>query len=232
MSAVDGQAEGFSSAHPDITLSAPEYACYLSHRNVWKMICESDDEFGVVMEDDMVLAASFKMVISHKEFYASQDILRLETWPYRSWVDKKPTYEFGGIASRIAYHSPLGTGCYIISKQYAKRLLSEVDTLSTPIDKFLFHHDFGTVPPGRIRQLDPAPAIQSCFYGKNAVGSRDGSDIYDACEARVAERDRNLSPSQRLTSFLDRTTLKFRRSIYRLFFPTRVTRRIPFDDRL
>lgn len=114
-------------------LKKGEVGCYLSHRAVWHQLIESGDEAWCVMEDDIALADGFKTTTA--ELFDARkhwDVVRL------MGLNKRPQREYavlpGGAKVMWMDRHPVGTQCYVITRDAAARLLAYTDRIFHPID--------------------------------------------------------------------------------------------------
>ena len=135
-------------------------ACFESHRQVWRAILESGDPFGIVMEDDVVLAKDFSRLLSADWVPYDADLVRLETYMMPTRLDRAPVGRVEGRAIRRMRSTMGGTGAYVIARPAAARLLQETEAIYENIDAVLFDTRSPLFSSLRIYQLIPAPAIQ------------------------------------------------------------------------
>ena len=122
-----------------------EISITMSHLNAWIKILESGSEYGMVMEDDVILRKSFKKNVdltlrkleeNKKEF----DILFL--WN-GNWNNTKSFMKkILKINDKITIKQEMeaftsGTVCYIITRKFIKKLLKNILTIKYPVDMYL-----------------------------------------------------------------------------------------------
>ena len=143
-------------------LTMPEIACFLSHRKCWEIIVDSDDEYGSVFEDDIILSNASGLYLNNTDWINSKiDLIKLETfndvtcmrrWGSKSALSRK-LFRLGD------FHT--GSAGYIISKKHAKKILDLTNNyMPCPIDHFLFNPMWTTLRHDKIYQVVPAVCIQ------------------------------------------------------------------------
>ena len=167
IAAVDGQDPEVAAAAARLPLSSfntqistGAHGCMQSHREAWRQLIASGDPWGMIFEDDLVLAPDMALYLHEGWIPADADIVKLETFRIRIHVSRRQ-HKVGGARSLARLHTThLGTGSYVISVHTARRLLSETAVCGDPIDEFLFNVDLPFFPSARIYQMLPAPVIQ------------------------------------------------------------------------
>jgi glycosyl transferase family 25 len=144
-----------------------EVGVALSHLECWKLIAEGSDPFGAVFEDDLYFSRdSYQFLKDISWIRGNIDVIKLETLlTYVSIVRKGEMVYERSIHGILSDH--WGAGAYIISKDFAARLVKEAGVLSDQPDVVLFRQ------PSDIRayQLVPALCIQDLYLrGDNSVG--------------------------------------------------------------
>ncbi|WP_339693499.1 glycosyltransferase family 25 protein [Celeribacter baekdonensis] len=145
---------------PD-TLSINEQACAISHIALWDRIATGQDDWALVLEDDVYLSADARDGIEFAIAQSGCGLIRVEHWQQaRIQVSKRRICDDAGrFALHVYYDDALGTAAYLLHRDGAKALLSQVKTLSKPMDYILFNA--ATPPQIDIQILSPAVAIQS-----------------------------------------------------------------------
>ena len=166
--AVDGQDPAVAAAAARLPLSSLNnkristgaHGCMQSHRAVWRQLIDSGESWGMIFEDDLVLAPDMALYLHDGWVPKDADIVKLETFRIRLHISRKHQDIGGGrrVARLCATH--LGTGCYVISAVTAQRLLSETAVCGDAIDEFLFNVQLPFFHSARIYQMCPAPVIQ------------------------------------------------------------------------
>ncbi|MDY3115506.1 MAG: glycosyltransferase family 25 protein [Sutterella sp.] len=120
-------------------LRSGELACFLSHRECWKRLVASKDDWALVLEDHCVFSSQVQ------EYLASTDWIPVECELIQFVWSKNPVYfdkqiplENENSLVRLNSSSPIGTSAYFISKKAAQIALDESQWIYGPVDNFLF----------------------------------------------------------------------------------------------
>ncbi len=121
-------------------LKAGEVGCFASHRTCWKMIVDFGWDYALVVEDDVAvslpdLARSLTMITA----YMTPDMfIRL---PFKNREAKGILLARDG-DSRLFLPRNIGlqTGCQVVGRDAAKRLLAASAKIDRPIDTWLQMH--------------------------------------------------------------------------------------------
>lgn len=139
-------------------VKATELACSLSHLAAYRAFLASGEDFGLILEDDVVLGAAVTDILAAP--LAGLDLIRLETYlaPQHHWP--MPARRIGQFALHLVDSQCKGAAAYIISRKAAESLLAAPSALSRQFDLMLF--DPFRQPGARFKtvQLIPALAIQ------------------------------------------------------------------------
>ncbi len=151
-------------------LSANEVGCFLSHRKAWQQISDSPDEYGVVMEDDILLSSKVDLFLSNTNWFPTGTVyIRLELTTeleirllqrHRQGTIADVNYEL------FEFTKGGGGAAYVLHRELAKWLLLHYEKFSTPLDDALIDPDLfdkgvPTQLPGSLRlQIVPLIAIQ------------------------------------------------------------------------
>tara|TARA_Y100001958_G_C21199355_1_gene526212 strand:- start:223 stop:1050 length:828 start_codon:yes stop_codon:yes gene_type:complete len=122
-----------------------EVSIVMSHINAWMKILQSGDDYGMVIEDDAEMKIDFKknvdMILNtltkNKKVF---DILYLWNGNWRKTKTKlKPIVKVNDkisiLQEKVAFTS--GTVCYIISKDFIKKLLRDIFPIREAVDVYL-----------------------------------------------------------------------------------------------
>ncbi|MEL6202038.1 MAG: glycosyltransferase family 25 protein [Pseudomonadota bacterium] len=179
--------KGVESMPEGLQISDVELACFCSHIRAIEQIVIGDDSFGIIMEDDAVLAPSFKTAVTQlTKHMAVGDVVRLERVNPRMRLRipaaniSKDLQIFG-----LDRFDP-GCGAYIVEREAAKRLVSNPYKSPIPIDLWLFDLQFPKPAGVRCRQLVPAISIQQHLADGVPLEASD-SDIHHVRMHRVDE---------------------------------------------
>ena len=124
---VDLLADSFW-GQPDIKPGA--FACYLSHRKTWQLICDGDDELAIVTEDDSYPVANFHKRFDKLQFQINDCELTFINNRLCAWTNGKSKSANDAIWDRLKKSDPNddhfrapGADAYVISKDCAQKLL-------------------------------------------------------------------------------------------------------------
>ena len=127
-------------------LTKGEVGCFLSHRKCWQRLLESDEQWALIIEDDIKISDSASPFMTSTDWIPSNvDICKLSSSvPVEHGRILEETITLDGGISLVAALSPppLGTQCYLISRKAAKTALDLSERLPAPVDVFLFSRLF------------------------------------------------------------------------------------------
>lgn len=141
-------------------ISLGAYGCFQSHREVWRRIVASGEPYGLVMEDDLLLAEGFSFYLDDDWIPLGTDIVRLETFLMRTHLDQAPKIPAGSRHLQRLRSMHLGAGCYVISAPAAQRLYASTTVIRDPVDVVLFSESSELFQELVTYQMVPAPAAQ------------------------------------------------------------------------
>jgi glycosyl transferase family 25 len=134
--------------------------CFLSHRKVWKMIIEREEEWTFISEDDIHLS-EVKHFFSQRDWIPNDaDLIKAETMRTRVVVSKALDIDIPGHRLRRLESTHLGTGGYFIKRKTAKLLYEATRQLSGPIDHVMFDSSLEVFGKITVYQVDPAICVQ------------------------------------------------------------------------
>lgn len=166
--AIDASASGLIADMRDRAASRSGYvisdanlACTLSHHRVWRMHLDSGDDYGVVLEDDVLVSDDFAECLNEDWIPDGADIVKLETFETRAHLGRRPESTLSGRQVHRLLSRHIGAAAYVISRAAAKSLL---DYMAPPVDaadEVMFNEDYGWMPQAKIYQVVPAMALQA-----------------------------------------------------------------------
>ena len=116
-------------------LTKGQIGCYLSHRKVWQLIAEGDDDFGIIMEDDFVLPGNLpKAIDCIKNIDFSWDLIKLAAYQSR---ERKVAFEqaLNDDFNIIVHAKPMSGGAATaLTKVAARKLLAGTNKFGRPCD--------------------------------------------------------------------------------------------------
>jgi glycosyl transferase family 25 len=141
-----------------------DYACVTSHLNCWERLAASEAEYGLILEDDVVLSRDFKTFCSSGWIPRDADIVKLETTLRRVKMKRRMRNHEVGRHIGLLRSPHWGAAGYIISALAARRLLNEISQPHDQIDWILFNELVLAPRHLKIYQVDPAPVIQGMYH--------------------------------------------------------------------
>ncbi|AYV83999.1 MAG: glycosyltransferase family 25 [Hyperionvirus sp.] len=116
-----------------------EIGCYFSHLRCWELIWRTGKEYGIVLEDDVVLDDNFR-----GKFNRLLSDLEGVRWDYiclgrrcnRRWFNDRDCDHGKEIVKNIYYPSLMGyaTFAYVIKRDVIKRLMKGTFPIAKPVD--------------------------------------------------------------------------------------------------
>ena len=191
--ATDGTQSGIAAAAAlaqptalGLRISVGAYACFQSHREVWRKIAVSGERHGLVMEDDLVLAEGFSAYLKDGWVPPDADVVRLETFLTRAHFDALPGLRAGSRYLQRQRSTHIGAGCYVLSAPAAQHLYDSTTVIRDPIDVVLFSETSELFSELAIYQMFPAPAAQQHRLHREAgTANWLTSNIVERFEAEV-----------------------------------------------
>lgn len=148
-------------------LSPSEVAVFESHRALWKICTEGDQDHMVIFEDDVVLgdkfSVAYRAIISKSPEF---DIVKLDWHPLKTRVAGLKHIAPDFQIARIVKTMP-SAAAYVVSRAGAKKLLHWSETYCDHLDDFIFmpRDDW------RLFQLIPPVAVQAYMIEDNAAAT-------------------------------------------------------------
>jgi len=146
-------------------LTHNEVGCFLSHRECLRLIAESDELWGAIFEDDIILSPNIHSFLQNPDWIPEgTNIAKLDTAKincavkYPSHINIIGTSTHYQCARLISKH--YCTGGYIISRECAKKLYELTEYVTAPIDEIYFNPDYGFLKKINIQQIIPALVVQ------------------------------------------------------------------------
>jgi glycosyl transferase, family 25 len=150
----------------DSVLSRAEAACFLSHRNVWKKLVDSQEKFVAVFEDDVHLSMDVSQLLMPNLVPEGVGLIKLE-YPLQrvSYVQKRYATYLGRNLHRLLTNA-YGSAGYIISRDCARYALEVTKTYNRPVDCFLFNPESVLWDKYHVLQVVPAICIQDDVFSR------------------------------------------------------------------
>jgi len=144
----------------NLNLTSSELGCLLSHIYVWRKFVESDFEETLILEDDVHFADSFKLFIQKIELPSGLGIFKLETMLSHIKVSKLSLLNINGINIHRSFSPHAGAAGYVLNKQTAEHLLSQLYKIRNTVDIELFDPFAQKITTVPVYQCIPALIIQ------------------------------------------------------------------------
>ena len=141
-------------------ISTGAYGCMQSHRAAWRQLIASGDRWGMIFEDDLVLAPDLALHLHDGWVPKDADIVKLETFRIRLHISREHQDIGGGRRVARLLSSHIGAGAYLTNAETAQLLLAETVVCGDPVDELMFNEQLPFFSKVRIYQMFPAPAIQ------------------------------------------------------------------------
>lgn len=142
-------------------LNAGEVGCLLSHISVWERIVRDGIDHAVVLEDDLVIAPSFRQILLRIGDLPEFDLLRIETDRSPIVFRQKSEMAIAGHHVHKLLRGATRTGGYVISRRGAHRLLASVNDFEQAVDVEMFNPRRSVVDKLDMLQLVPAICVQA-----------------------------------------------------------------------
>jgi len=144
-------------------MSIGDIACGATHISILRKIANGENEFGVIMEDDLHLSDDIGDFINSTAWIPQDaDVIKMETYFQRTFVDSHGLKTFNNRRLVRLRGRHWGTAFYVIRKSAAQRVLSEFTAGLTCIDQYIFGEALKYL---KVYQIDPAPSIQDTTSG-------------------------------------------------------------------
>lgn len=186
VSAVDGQDPAVAAEAARVgpsrlgpRMSAGAYACFQSHRAVWRRLVDSGDRHAMIFEDDLHLAQGIAQYLDDAWVPRDADVVRLETFGLRVHLGAGKGLPAGPRRlHRLRSYHP-GCGGYVLSVGAAARLLEATGRFDDPVDYMLFSESSALFATLTTYQMLPAPVIQGDRAARGSTSGWAKSSIAD-----------------------------------------------------
>jgi GR25 family glycosyltransferase involved in LPS biosynthesis len=123
--------------HYPFSLKAAEIGCFLSHRNAWKSLVDSDACAAWVVEDDLAISdENFKTLSALVSPHITEDVLIRVPLKDREVAHETIDQKDGMTLMRPEVIA-LSAAFYILGRKAAQRLLTLTDPFDRPVDTFI-----------------------------------------------------------------------------------------------
>ena len=159
-------------------LTKGEVGCFLSHKKCWETLLASDEQWALIMEDDILISHfATKYMLSTDWVPEGVQICQFSCLKsFQKGLIKPEKLVIDDFLTLVPplYPSPLGTQCYMISRECAKAALSLSHKLQAPVDDFLFSPWFDLANKFTIWRTSPTLVVPdedtgSCIGHRNKV---------------------------------------------------------------
>ncbi|HEY6630054.1 MAG TPA: glycosyltransferase family 25 protein [Rhizobiaceae bacterium] len=178
----------------DQTLSPPEMAISISHFRAWKRMLDEGHPRVLVLEDDVLVSSRLPAFLEAIEAGNNRiGILRLETRLSEVCLHRRVERGPGGFKLHLPLDFEPGAAGYVISADYAARILRSPKRFSMPIDDVLFSLKSPFRDTSAIRTA--VPALVLCRNEKSAEYDVPESILAsDAQDSRIMRTEGTLFP--------------------------------------
>lgn len=123
-------------------LQQGEIGGFLSHRKCWQELLDSQEQYALVLEDDLLLSERSPLFMLTEE-WIPKDCHLIQLFVFRKqkkYLCTTEEYELsdGEKLCRPVYPTPVGAQAYIISREAAFAAVKESEKFNLPVDEFLF----------------------------------------------------------------------------------------------
>lgn len=120
-------------------LTRGEIACFKSHQICWQKLVDSNDDWAIILEDNCEFAKTSKKYLSSLDWIPSNcELIHLSYTVNKLFYQDEIKLQDNNSLIRTECSSPMGTSAYVISRNAAQRALELSQTISEPVDNFLF----------------------------------------------------------------------------------------------
>ncbi|WP_417310072.1 glycosyltransferase family 25 protein [Devosia sp.] len=164
---------------PERRLSPNEVACSLSHRKAWQTMLDRGHSCALFMEDDAYISDQLPKVLSDPNLLKPNvDAIQFETHRTSALLGRRVSTTADGVYKHRLMSSSLGGAAYLLTADFAKRLLAAPEIDDVCQDSLIFSRNGGYIYSDRIYQVSPALAFQIGKMGdaSHSVGKSDLSE--------------------------------------------------------
>jgi glycosyl transferase, family 25 len=150
-------------------MTRSEIALIRSHQKCWDLLEQSGEDACVILEDDVHFGNDFAAFMrGNPTFPPGYDLIKIESTPFKIWLDKHDTQALIGSRKLMRLASPhMGSAGYVLSRAGLAKVRALTQILKFPIDVVLFGHPAKDLT---IYQLSPSLVIQDNAF-KTGGGS-------------------------------------------------------------
>ncbi len=160
--------------HRNLTLG--EVGCYASHRKIWKMICEHQHPWALILEDDIAISDAIHQTIEALKYIDNTDIVKLSDNRNNPAEDSRILPN--GSACVSYKRVPNCTTGYMISLSGAEKLLSR-QRFFRPVDiDMQFHSELNLSLIGVKPYCVSEAGFESEIVAQNQDGKHSNSSTF------------------------------------------------------
>ncbi len=185
VSAIDGRKlteEDAARWQPDLRggYRTGEIGCFLSHRECWRRIVDEALPCAAIFEDDLHFGGDAASLLGGDAWIPEDaDVVKIETKLYPTRIDKAPSAVVGTRRLYRLRGKHAGAGGYVVSLKGATKLLRMSETLTGPVDQFVFNPALQSAASLVTYQLFPAVCMQDFVVKDRRVLLGLGSDLHE-----------------------------------------------------
>jgi GR25 family glycosyltransferase involved in LPS biosynthesis len=143
-----------------VALAPVEAAASISHFRIWRHMLAGGHRRVLVLEDDVQLSSLMPSFLAALESGGPDTgVLRLETRLSRVLLHRRAEPAPLGISLHLPLSYETGAGAYVISADYAARILASPERFSMPIDDIVFSLKSPFRETSRLRVAVPGLAL-------------------------------------------------------------------------
>ena len=171
--------------------------CFLSHRLTWETFSKSQENYCLIIEDDVFLSPDLKLFLTSDAWIPKDaDIVRLETSTNRLKLGKSTVHHDRDIAKVLS--TSWCAGAYLIKKDYAQKLVALPPEKWSTVDALMFEFETSEVARNTsIYQVNPALAEQAKFKVEE-------SGLSNFFFSNIEQPQQTKKTGQKLKEFLKR----------------------------
>jgi len=164
-------------------------ACTLSHIELLKSFLDRDEEYCLVLEDDIYLSADLKAWIDDLSWWPeAAEVVKIERWrdDRLKVVVEKTAQSFRNRSITKLYSRHSGTAGYFVSRKGAKKII-EAKQKCFPADHLLFNVNASPLAKSlNIYQVNPALSVQG---NDPKIAKKSSSSMRGVIKENVAMRE-------------------------------------------
>lgn len=123
--------------HYPFELGVGEVGCFVSHRNAWQTLLETEADAALILEDDMQITDGFQDAMA----LAQRNIVTMGYVQFQTRDGFGDVLDTEGLAKLyLPAVTPLRTSGQLVSRQAAEHLLLLTQRFDRPVDTFLQMH--------------------------------------------------------------------------------------------